>query len=419
MKFKSEIFDELQFLFEVYKFNDHQLHCVIQFDNKINKQLLKKAVVLMLDVVPILGSAYVENGKQPYWQKVDTSKFKDIIIFVNNEQEFNKFITLKTNELSGPQMKACLLSSNKDSLAVIMNHMVCDAAGFKEYLYLLSGLYSKLVKNSNYCPSYIINGDRSIRKINEQFEFKDKLKALILQSKESNKASLYKFPMSGGKDINPFILTYKISESRYLKIKEYCKKYNVTINDVVLASYYRVLYSIINVNSKITLSIPIMVDMRRYLKNKNITTICNLTSIVVTNINHNSSDDLKDTVLKVNKDMRMKKSQFLGLNGFLKISMFFSVFKYRAIKKFMRGAFKNPLIGMTNIGILDEKKLVFEGSSIKDAFMCGSIKYPPYFQLALTSYKNSITFSVNLYGNSKDKENIEHFFYLIDKELPK
>ena len=78
---------------------------------------------------------------------------------------------------------------------------------------------------------------------------------------------------------------------------------------------------------------------------------------------------------------------------------------------------KNPLICMTNIGILDSEKLIFGNSSIEDAFMCGSIKYKPHFQLALTSFKDSITFSVNLYGNPKDKENIEYFFTLLDKEL--
>ena len=50
--------------------------------------------------------------------------------------------------------------------------------------------------------------------------------------------------------------------------------------------------------------------------------------------------------------------------------------------------------------------------------MCGSIKYKSYFQLALSSSKDSMTFSVNLYGSSKDNEIVEHFFTLLDKELP-
>ena len=418
MRSNAEIFDQVQFLFEVTKFNDHQLHCVINFDGKINKDIIKRAIILMLDVVPILGSKYVTDKGHPYWESANNSSYKDVIIFTNNEVEFKSFITSKTNEFTAPQMKACLLTSAKDSLAIIMNHMICDAADFKEYLYLLSDLYSKLVKDPSYLPDYVIDGDRSLKKINNQFKLKDKVRALVLQNKESNKNSSYKFPMSEEKETKPFILTHKIPKDRYLIIKDYYKKYNVTLNDVVLAAYYRVLYNVLGLDSRSDFNIPIMVDMRRNLKDRKVDTLCNLASTVITHIDYNISDNFYDTLVKVNKEMNLKKSKFIGLNGFIKLSIIFRMFDYKTRNKLMERALKNPLICMTNIGILDSKKLQFEGGSIDEAFMCGSIKYKPHFQLALSSFKDSITFSVNLYGGSKDKETIEHFFYLLDKELP-
>ena len=418
MRSNAEIFDQVQFLFEVTKFNDHQLHCVINFDGKINKDIIKRAIILMLDVVPILGSKYVTDKGHPYWESANNSSYKDVIIFTNNEVEFKSFITSKTNEFTAPQMKACLLTSAKDSLAIIMNHMVCDAADFKEYLYLLSDLYSKLVKDPSYLPDYVIDGDRSLKKINNQFKLKDKVRALVLQNKESNKNSSYKFPMSEEKETKPFILTHKIPKDRYLIIKDYYKRYNVTLNDVILTAYYRVLYNMLGLDSRSDFNIPIMVDMRRNLKDRKVDTLCNLASTVITHIDYNISDNFYDTLVKVNKDMNLKKSKFIGLNGFIKLSIIFRMFDYKTRNKLMERALKNPLICMTNIGILDSKKLQFEGGSIDEAFMCGSIKYKPHFQLALSSFKDSITFSVNLYGSSKDKETIEHFFYLLDKELP-
>jgi len=419
VKYNAEIFDQVQFLFEVTKFNDHQLHCVINFAGKINKDIMKKAIVLMSEVIPIIGSTYVTDKGHPYWEKVDAARYEDVIIFTNNEVKFNSFITSKTNEFTAPQMKACLLTSGKDSLAIIMNHMVCDAADFKVYLYLLSDLYSKLFKNSSYSPNYTIDGDRSLKRINNQFKLKDKARALILQNKESNKNNSYKFPMSEGKETKPFILTHKIPKERYLIIKDYYKKYNVTLNDVVLAAYYRVLYNVLGLDSKSDLNIPIMVDMRRNLKDRNAGALCNLSSTAITHIDYNIDDNFYNTLIKVNKDMNLKKSKLIGLNGFIKLSIIFGIFNYKTSNILVERALKNPLICMTNIGILDSEKLLFEGVSIDEAFMCGSIKYKPHFQLALSSFKESITFSVNLYGSSKDKENIEHFFNLLDKELPK
>lgn len=417
MIFKSEIFDKLQFLFETYKFNDHNLHCIIRFDDNINKAALKKALTMTLNVVPILSSKYVENIKEPYWEKVDSSSFKDILTFVSNKSDFNLFMTSRTNEGTGPQVKACLLSSSSnDSLCILMNHMICDAAGFKEYLYLLCTLYSNLLKNPDYIANYLINGDRSINVINNQFSFKNKFKTLMFQGKESNSFINLNFPMSTSEEIKPFILTHEISKDRFLSIKKYCKTHKVTINDVTLAAFYRALYKILNKNE---LSISVAVDMRKYLKDKSINALTNLSATVISNLTIKANDTFDDTARNVNSDMNLKKKNFIGLNAFVKISLLFKLFNYKHAKKLLKNGFKNPLIGMTNIGILDSKKLHFEGTEISNAFMFGSMKYKPYFQLALTSYNNIMTFTVNLYGNSKDKENIESFFSLLDEELPK
>ncbi|MFL0250852.1 WS/DGAT domain-containing protein [Clostridium neuense] len=415
MLFKSEIFDKLQFLFETYKFNDHNLHCIIHFNGNINKTVLKKALTITLDVVPILSSKYVENTKEPYWERIDSSSFKDILTFANTKSEFNSFITSRTNEATGPQVKACLLNSSNDSLCILMNHMICDAAGFKEYLYLLCSLYSNLLKNPGYTVKHLLNGDRSIDVINNKFSFKDKFKTLMLQGKESNGFIDLNFPMSSEKEAKPFILTHEIPEDRFLSIKKYCKSHKITINDVTLAAFYRALYKILNKNE---LSISVAVDMRKYLKDKNINALTNLSATVISNLNIEANDTFDDTVRKVNNDMNLKKKNFIGLNAFVKISLLFKLFSYKHVKKLLKNGFKNPLIGMTNIGILDSKRLCFEGAQISNAFMFGSMKYKPYFQLALTSYNNIMTFTVNLYGNSKDKENIENFFSLLDKELP-
>ena len=161
---------------------------------------------MMLDIAPILSSKYVENVKEPYWEEVDSSNFKDIITFVNTKSEFDAFITSRTNEAAGPQVKACLLSSNKDSLCILMNHMICDAAGFKDYLYLLCSLYCNLLKNPDYKSNYLLNGDRSINVINNLFSFKDKFKTLMFQGKESNGFIDLNFPMSTSEESQTFYI---------------------------------------------------------------------------------------------------------------------------------------------------------------------------------------------------------------------
>lgn len=418
MKYKAEVFDKFQYLAEVTKFNDHQLHCVIKFENELNADVMEKAMILLLKVVPILSCQYKHNDGDDYWESVSPSQFKDIFLVVTNEAEFNSFSTSKTNELTGPQIKACLYKSNNDSLSIIMNHMVCDAAGFKQCLYLLSSLYSDLLEDSCYSPKYLINGDRSFQKINSEITFWNKAKALLFQAKDSNQDSTITFPMSQDENTFPFILTHEISSTRYAAILDYCKRNNVTVNDVALAAYYRALSKKLHMDGK-ALSIPIMVDMRRYLKDKNFYALSNLSSTVITRIAVEPSESYKDTLSKVNNEMNMKKATQIGMNGFVKLALIFKLFSNRQSYKLTNSHLKNPYICMTNIGVLDSKKLDFKGSSAINAFICGSIKYRPHFQIALSSFADKITFSSNLYGSKQDRDTISDFLLLLDNELPK
>jgi hypothetical protein len=45
-------------------------------------------------------------------EDVNDSKISDAFTIVDNEADFDRFTTSKTNELTGPQIKACLFSSN-------------------------------------------------------------------------------------------------------------------------------------------------------------------------------------------------------------------------------------------------------------------------------------------------------------------
>ncbi len=73
---------------------------------------------------------------------------------------------------------------------------------------------------------------------------------------------------------------------------------------------------------------------------------------------------------------------------------------------------------MTNIGVLDEARLSFAGIRPSEVFICGSIKYKPYVQLAVSAYRNEITLSSNLYGGVEDRRRVEALLADVEAELP-
>ncbi|MFL0196614.1 WS/DGAT domain-containing protein [Clostridium sp. WILCCON 0269] len=419
VRFHTEIWDQMQFFFKEY--NDHQLHGVIYFEDTLERDLIKKAVLLSMDIVPILGSRFVVNKFHAYWKKVHNLNDKDIISFVDctsKDEEVQRFITKVINEFTGPQLSVRVIrASNKDTLCIIMNHMVCDGAAFKEYLYLLGEIYTRL-ENGTYSNMKYINGSRSSKQIYKHFKIADKLKIFLLPNEPTKNKNDICFPMSTNQDCcYPFILIHRLSPSRFELLKKYSKKHSVTINDIILAAYYRILYKILNLNRNDSLTIPCMVDLRRYLPNKKASGICNLSSMIMCNIGSDIGNNFEETVRKVSAEMNKKKRAFPGLNGLSTLNLLFKFLPFFTVKKIIKNNYVNPMIGITNIGIIDSSKLIFGKTLVEDAFVSGSIKYPPYFQLAFTSFNNTITFTVNLYGNVVDTDLIEEFFILLDNEL--
>ena len=75
--------------------------------------------------------------------------------------------------------------------------------------------------------------------------------------------------------------------------------------------------------------------------------------------------------------------------------------------------YMNPLIGMSNIGLLNDALLKLGDANLVDGFMTGAVKFKPYMQLALTTVKGVMTMTIAIRGNDKDREIVEGFFDLI------
>jgi len=418
MDYTAEVFDQVQLLFDITGFNDHQLHCVLKFESGPDAEVLKKAVISSIEAIPILGTRYIDGGR-PRWTSLDPDKLGEAFVITRTEMEFEEFVVSRIDESRGPQVKVCLLDSSPVTVALTMNHMVSDAAGFKAYLYFLCKIYSGLMVDPAYRPPTAMAGDRSMRGVLKRFGMGVKFKSLFSQSKENNCSGDHRFPFSEGGEVRPFILTCKLGRQRTEAFKDYCRTKGATLNDIVLTAYYRCLYQRLALTPGTELRIPVMVDMRRYLgETGEFKALTNLSSTVITRLEYKLEEGFEDTLSRVKAIMGKKKGSDIGLNGFIKLNLVYRIFGSRSANRQLRSRLKNPLICMTNVGILDSALISFGGLRPRDAFLCGSIKYKPHFQLAMSSYEGELTLSSNLYGSASDRDSILSFFDEIEAELP-
>jgi NRPS condensation-like uncharacterized protein len=415
--YPAQVFDQVQLLFDLTGFNDHQLHCVLRFEAELDADILRKAVISSIEAVAILGTRYVDAGRRPRWVSLDRARFDDAFVVTRAETEFEEFVTSRIDETTGPQVRVCLLGTDHPAVALNMNHMVSDAAAFKDYLYLLCRIYSAFTADPRYRPEPIV-GDRSLKRVLERFGMSAKLKSLLSQSTENNRSGDRRFPLSQGGEVQPFILTRTLGRESLALVRGYCATRGATLNDAVLAAYYRCLFGTLALPGGAGLRIPVMVDMRRHLgEGRGSGALTNLSSTVITRLRHEPQETFADTLGKVKAEMDDKKGADLGLNAFVKLDLVYRSLPNRWANRLLEASLKNPLLCMTNVGTLDAARLSFGEQRPSQGFLCGSIKYKPHFQLAMSLYDGELTLSSNLYGSADDKKRVAGFLDEVETEL--
>jgi NRPS condensation-like uncharacterized protein len=412
VNYQVEAWDTLQHLFKVKNINDHTLHFVATLAEKLDLNRFKQAVNHSVDAFPLARSSFNEIENQSFWEDMEytAEDMVKILETSNTDKNINEFICKEIDTLNGPQLKFEVIRDDKnDTLCVSINHMLCDAAGFKDYLYMLSYIYSNIEENPYYLPSPM--GNRKISQIFKTFSIRDKLK-IMFSKNDMFSLDQAKLELEGNPS-SPFIEIRTILKEHFCQIKAYAKKHGATVNDVILTAYMRVLFQIFDRVVTTTCT----VDMRKYLPDHRADGICNLCTNLTCNIGSEIGTEFEQTLIKVKKAMDKEKSNIASVKSIFIMEKVFDIFPYKLARDIIRKKFTNPLIAFTNIGILDKTRLTFGKAAIIRAYMTGSIKYSPYFQLAISTFDDQATLSVNLYGTQSDRNKISLFLDKLVQEL--
>jgi NRPS condensation-like uncharacterized protein len=119
----------------------------------------------------------------------------------------------------------------------------------------------------------------------------------------------------------------------------------------------------------------------------------------------------------VSAEMYMQKESISCLKPVMLIAALFNILSFARLRSIFDKTFTIPVVSYTNLGLLDSELLRFGNTEIKDAFLTAAVKYVPYFQITMSSYKEICTLSCNMYGTDKDRKRIKSILESFDKEL--
>jgi NRPS condensation-like uncharacterized protein len=419
------MWDQMQYL--IRKVADQQIRSVIKFDGRLDPEVLKKAVMLSLDMEPVLGCRFVERNPHPRWERLGLWVADDIFTAVATtavEEHIMDFLAQDVDPLRGPQIRALLIRSQADCLCLNINHAAGDAGGMKDYLYLLASLYRDISSSGNSQAAPNTTGDRGLGQVFSHLSINQKFHVLVQSFKRSRKVQDWHLRLQASDRSDKFFVFLRVPPGRFERIKVFGKKLGATINDVVLTACYRVFYEMIRPVPGVSMRMFVTVDLRRYLPSGKAGAICNLSSSVFPDIGNEIGKGLEETISKVSAEMERLKDDLPGLSIFPYISLPFKLLPFSMVKhtvhKMMEPGDKSLSYppGFTNMGVIDHERLVFTGVDVVDAFITGAVNYPPSFQIGFTSFRGSLTFSICSVGKAGNGPVARAFLDLLDAQLP-
>jgi NRPS condensation-like uncharacterized protein len=402
---------------------DQQLHCVLTFNNKLDIPVLQRAVEISLIVEPVLGCRFVEQKNRAWWEyreDIGQGNCFQLIESAETSDALSEFICTPADPCTDPLIQVRLYRNQIDTLCIKVNHVVADATGCKQYLYLLADLYRRLSQDINFSPA-----SKPRTKRNERILFRHVgLRALLHAYRNRlSPTPTWGLPRSSMDFSGTNYAVMRLPSARFRMLIEYAHLHHVTVNDIVLTAFYRALFEILNppYNSPLPISVP--VDMRRYLSRDYSLPICNFSSSMFPVLERATNEGFEQTLARLHRTMDSLKKHHPGLNSAVYQAWIF-LRGYESAKQRIQNM---QALGMqygtfypmlTNFGVIDHRLLNFSSSSPTDAYMVSPLFYPPGFMVGVNTFRDTFTVIAGFCHTATDRKSIRRFMEQLDHELP-
>ena len=416
-RLNAELWDKMHYLFR--DFNDRMVHVELNYDYVPDIEALKTALICAFEKVPVLHSKFVDNKLSTHWE-VMPYRIEDIFS-VSYPDDIKKaadeFLTQYISPAESIQMKVALfIKDGKSSLCMVENHMCMDGGDLKYFLQEFCENYTKYV-SEGISPINFRTGSRSYDDVYSGFS---KTEAGVARRlfKNINARDDHRFPLTPDNIRDQsFISRKKFNEETLLRLKAKGKELGATINELLLASYFYSIYELAGYHDSDTVMISNAIDLRRHMSSVDNKGFTNHTSWMQCAIPERGRDIFETIKYVVRSSNKFKKDKFMGLYGLPLLNFGYNFLPHTVSEEIIKIGYSNPLMAMSNIGVLKPQSFSLCGNEPTDAFMSGAVKYKPFVLLTATTYKNVITLSMCVRGNDEDQKIVDDFFSLMEKNI--
>jgi len=430
--FRAEMWDQIYFFLR--HLNDLKGQIVLQLDGRLDEQRLQRAARLTLDAHPILGCRFVERGWSPRWERMDDPDGGDhfhMSTRTHGDDEYPDAIFhqgLKPNE--GPQLQVLVLRGKTDEVCVLMNHMVGDAHSVVSCANTLARIYRRLGEDPDFRPVPIIE-NRAAGQVLNELDLPTRMRLWGHNPFKPRGNRAWRLPMDLGDEDHPFGMVRTFKSGRLDAVRDFGKSRGATVNDVILAAYFRAVHRVVGEDGRQNKRILVNTGMRQYLKRTPAAEIANLSDFVYCSIGKDIGSGLDGTLALVKEEMDRQKNAYPGLHGLAFREIVFSLAPYSLLKaKVMKMAppqkghdRKNVGLppSLSNLGVLDGRCPDFGDVGVMNFYQPGPVNFPPSLQMAVSTFRDRLTLcsnSLESKAGGRNRSIINDIYDNMEEELP-
>jgi NRPS condensation-like uncharacterized protein len=427
---------EDRILYWMRKSYDSSIRCVIEFDGRVNAARMARAIRLTLDAEPVLGCRFVRGIYRHYWEGVDNpdgAVLFEVLETSEYDDDMGAFIGAlpPLNICNGPQVRAWLVRSEKDTLVICLQHVACDGVGAKDYLALLARIYLKLFQDPSYHPEPNLAGSRSLKQVLKNFSPGDYFPLMRRGVRD-----FYEFmfplvrktlPSTGMPLSRPSMIVHTLGPDLFRKFREYGLKRNATINDMLVTAFVRTFYGAEKPGENLWPKIVGTADLRRYLPDKKAGALCNLSGFTYLSIGPKLGETFEDTLVLLRDSMSALKNDFIGFGPVPLSALLFATLPFSAAlwvhdklgdlqkKQAASGRDFAPLF--SNMGNIEASQVNFGDTEVRHAFITTPVATPPVLAIGLTGFRQSVTITAGFCETVVTKNDVKRMLDGIEKEI--
>jgi NRPS condensation-like uncharacterized protein len=392
----------------------------IDFGGHLDEAALVEALEQSCVTLPLIACGFDTTPLlRPRWVEREGAA-REILRVVEasgrREEEVQRALAISLDIYQGPQLRVVLVrDTQQDSLCLVLNHMLCDGGGFKQYLVALAGLYSRVIEGLDPSPPPF-RPDRSIRPVLKGFTRKKRLRMLLTPYKPSTKTNIDAYlSTSFAFESGPFsTLTASVSAEVFKQARVAAKAQGFTVNDLFLAAFSLAWRRAFDARA---LMVPCTMDMRGFAAPDLPMGITNFTSECQCLIQMSSDDTIESVAPRFAEQMEAYKQNALSMHQLIQWNIVSRFLPFRWADWLFWRVFTTYPIALTNAGIIDENCVRFGDVSVQSTHLAGAVLPSPSLVFGMSTFRDELTFWLSVEGDEAARVCIQNVLTIMAEEL--